>query len=101
MSARPSFASQSHVVDLWRSTRGSYWRTPRNAGQRLPGLDVGEATRRVKQPGVIGLATWTAPKVGCRTGEYKGWIFAGQLQFDVGVQDFLTGGAARISVLGA
>jgi hypothetical protein len=52
-------------------------------------------------PGVIGLATWTTPKVDRRTGEHARRILAGQLQLDVGVEDVLAGGAAGVSLLGA
>jgi hypothetical protein len=52
-------------------------------------------------PVVIGAAPWAAPKV-----DRGAWIDArgvlpGQLELDVGVEDFLTGGAARVSCLGA
>jgi nickel/cobalt transporter (NiCoT) family protein len=67
----------------------------------LLGLDVGEAARRFEQAGVIGLATWTALKMDRRAGEHTGRILAGQLQLDVGVEDFLACGATRVSVLGA
>jgi hypothetical protein len=62
---------------------------------------VGEAARRLQQSGVIGLATWTALKMDRRTGEHTSWIFASELQLDVGVEDLLAGAAARVPVLGS
>jgi hypothetical protein len=50
---------------------------------------------------VIGPAAWTALKVDGRTGERTHWIFAGELQLDVGVEDVLARGAAWIPVFGA
>lgn len=82
----------------WLPIRGE---RPSPQDLTLRGLDLGEAARGFEQPGVIGPTPWTALKVDRRPGEHKSWILAGQLQFDVGVQDVLAGGAARVSVLRA
>jgi hypothetical protein len=50
---------------------------------------------------VVGLAAWTAPEVDRCSREETSWIFAGELQLDVGLEDLLTGGAARVAVFGA
>jgi hypothetical protein len=68
---------------------------------RFSGRDVAKPAGRFEQAVVIGAAAGAALEVDSRSGVHACRVFPCELQLDVGVEDFLAGRAARISVLGA
>jgi hypothetical protein len=68
---------------------------------RSLGLGVGEQTGCLEQPGVIGLTARTASEMDRRSGMYAGRVIAGQLEFDIRVENLLARGATDVSILRA
>jgi hypothetical protein len=78
---------------------------PSRVGDRffggLFGLGVGKPAGRLEQAVVIGAAAGAALEVDSRAGVHACRVFPCELQLDIGVEDFLAGGAARVPLLGA
>jgi hypothetical protein len=87
-------------ADCARCSTANNPRVSRLTGELL-GLDLGKPAGRFEQAVMIGAAAGAALQVDSRAGVHACGVFPCELQLDVGVEDFLTGRATRIPLLGA